>query len=37
MKSKRSKHGPFSKKEVEVMMYDIALGMEWLHNHNIVH
>ncbi|KAG0559120.1 hypothetical protein KC19_10G080500 [Ceratodon purpureus] len=29
--------GPFSKEDGEVMMYDIALGVEWLHNHDIIH
>ncbi|KAG0602912.1 hypothetical protein M758_10G051000 [Ceratodon purpureus] len=29
--------GPFSKEDGEVMMYDIALGVEWLHNCNIIH
>ncbi|KAG0559164.1 hypothetical protein M758_10G082200 [Ceratodon purpureus] len=29
--------GPFSKEECEVMMYDIALGVEWLHNRDIIH
>ena len=37
----KSKHGecggPFPKEEVELMMYEVALGVEWLHNHNIVH
>ncbi|KAG0585939.1 hypothetical protein KC19_2G050600 [Ceratodon purpureus] len=30
-------HGPFSKKVVEHIIYCIALGMDWLHNLNIVH
>ncbi|KAG0586774.1 hypothetical protein KC19_2G116000 [Ceratodon purpureus] len=29
--------GPFSKEDGEVMMYDIALGLEWLHNRDIIH
>ncbi|KAG0586010.1 hypothetical protein KC19_2G056300 [Ceratodon purpureus] len=29
--------GPFIKEEGEVIMYQIAKGMEWLHEHNIVH
>jgi serine/threonine protein kinase len=29
--------GPFSKDEVEYIMYHVALGVDWLHNHNIVH
>ncbi|KAG0585021.1 hypothetical protein KC19_3G251500 [Ceratodon purpureus] len=29
--------GPFTKEEGEVIMYQIARGMEWLHEHNIVH
>ncbi|KAG0561561.1 hypothetical protein KC19_9G073500 [Ceratodon purpureus] len=29
--------GPFSKEDGEVMMYHIALGLEWLHNHDIIH
>ena len=29
--------GPFSKKEAELMMYGVALGVEWLHNHGVVH
>jgi serine/threonine protein kinase len=29
--------GPFSKEEAEFMMYRIALGVDWLHFHNIVH
>ena len=29
--------GPFSKEEAELMMYGVALGVEWLHNHEIVH
>ena len=29
--------GPFSKEEAELLIYHIALGLEWLHNHNIVH
>ncbi|KAG0504301.1 hypothetical protein KC19_10G073100 [Ceratodon purpureus] len=29
--------GPFSKEDGEVMMYDIALGVEWLHNRDIIH
>ena len=38
MKSKGGKGGgPFSKEEGEVMIYMIALGVEWLHNHGIVH
>ena len=38
MKSKINKDcGPFSKEEAEVMMYDIALGVDWLHGHDIVH
>ncbi|KAG0603162.1 hypothetical protein M758_10G070900 [Ceratodon purpureus] len=28
---------PFSKEDGEVMMYDIALGVEWLHNRDITH
>ncbi|KAG0603205.1 hypothetical protein M758_10G074700 [Ceratodon purpureus] len=29
--------GPFSKEDGELMMYDIALGLEWLHNRDIIH
>jgi hypothetical protein len=29
--------GPFSKEEAELIMYEVALGMDWLHSHNIVH
>ncbi|KAG0625472.1 hypothetical protein M758_2G058200 [Ceratodon purpureus] len=29
--------GPFSKDHCEAIMYKIAKGMEWLHEHNIVH
>jgi serine/threonine protein kinase len=29
--------GPFSKEEVEVYMFEIALGMSWLHGLGIVH
>ncbi|KAG0586028.1 hypothetical protein KC19_2G057800 [Ceratodon purpureus] len=29
--------GPFTKEEGEEIMYRIAKGMEWLHEHNIVH
>jgi serine/threonine protein kinase len=38
MKKKSSKgKGPFSKDEAEFIMYQVALGMDWLHSHNIVH
>jgi serine/threonine protein kinase len=38
MKKKSSKgKGPFSKDEAELTMYQVALGMDWLHSHNIVH
>jgi hypothetical protein len=38
MKSRSSNgRGPFSKEEVELIMYQVALGMDWLHSHNIVH
>jgi serine/threonine protein kinase len=38
MKKKSSKdRGPFSKEEAELTMYQVALGMDWLHSHNIVH
>ena len=38
MKSKGGESGgPFLKEEGEVMMYQIALGVEWLHKHDIVH
>ena len=30
-------HGPFQEEDAEWHMYSIALGMDWLHNHNIVH
>ena len=30
-------HGPFQDEDAEWYMYGIALGMDWLHNHNIVH
>ncbi|KAG0559070.1 hypothetical protein KC19_10G076800 [Ceratodon purpureus] len=30
-------YGPFSKEDGELMMYHIALGVEWLHNHDIIH
>ena len=29
--------GPFSKEDVESMMYSIALGIDWLHSNDIVH
>ncbi|KAG0559055.1 hypothetical protein KC19_10G075300 [Ceratodon purpureus] len=29
--------GPFLKEDYEVMMYDIALGVEWLHSRDIIH
>ncbi|KAG0559090.1 hypothetical protein KC19_10G078400 [Ceratodon purpureus] len=29
--------GPFSKEDGEVIMYYIALGVEWLHNRDIIH
>ncbi|KAG0603170.1 hypothetical protein M758_10G071300 [Ceratodon purpureus] len=29
--------GPFSKEDGELMMYGIALGLEWLHNRDIIH
>ncbi|KAG0559114.1 hypothetical protein KC19_10G079900 [Ceratodon purpureus] len=29
--------GPFSKEEAEFIMYRVALGMDWLHRHNIIH
>ena len=29
--------GSFLKGEVEVMMYEVALVVEWLYNHGIVH
>ncbi|KAG0558741.1 hypothetical protein KC19_10G050200 [Ceratodon purpureus] len=29
--------GPFPKEEWELMMYDVALGLDWLHSRNIVH
>ncbi|KAG0603320.1 hypothetical protein M758_10G084400 [Ceratodon purpureus] len=29
--------GPFSREDGEVMMYDIALGVDWLHNRDIIH
>ncbi|KAG0603236.1 hypothetical protein M758_10G077700 [Ceratodon purpureus] len=29
--------GPFSKEDGEIMIYYIALGVEWLHNRNIIH
>ena len=38
MKSKGGEGGgPFSKQDAQAMMYTIALGVEWLHNHGIVH
>ena len=38
MKSKGGEGGgPFSKEEAELMMYSVALGVEWLHNHGMVH
>jgi serine/threonine protein kinase len=38
MKSRSSRgRGPFSKEEAELIMYQVALGMDWLHSHNIVH
>ncbi|KAG0559172.1 hypothetical protein M758_10G082800 [Ceratodon purpureus] len=30
-------YGPFSKDDGEIMMYFIALGVEWLHNRDIIH
>ncbi|KAG0559194.1 hypothetical protein KC19_10G085900 [Ceratodon purpureus] len=29
--------GPFSREDGELMMYDIALGVDWLHNRDIIH
>ncbi|KAG0586906.1 hypothetical protein KC19_2G126300 [Ceratodon purpureus] len=29
--------GPFSKKHAEKLMFDVALGMSWLHNRDVVH
>ena len=29
--------GPFSKEVAENFIYEVALGMDWLHEHNIVH
>jgi serine/threonine protein kinase len=29
--------GPFSKWEAEIIMYDVAFGVNWLHSHDIVH
>ncbi|KAG0559041.1 hypothetical protein KC19_10G074000 [Ceratodon purpureus] len=29
--------GPFSKEDGEIIMYSIALGVEWLHNRDIIH
>ncbi|KAG0603255.1 hypothetical protein M758_10G079400 [Ceratodon purpureus] len=29
--------GPFSKEDGEIIMYHIALGVEWLHNRDIIH
>ncbi|KAG0559079.1 hypothetical protein KC19_10G077300 [Ceratodon purpureus] len=29
--------GPFSKEDGEIIMYRIALGVEWLHNRHIIH
>ena len=29
--------GPFPKEKAEEIMYRVALGMEWLHNHGIIH
>ena len=38
MKSRISKDcRPFSKEEVEGMMYHVVLGVDWLHRHDIVH
>jgi serine/threonine protein kinase len=38
MKKKSSKgRGPFSKEEAESIMFEVALGMDWLHSLNIVH
>jgi hypothetical protein len=38
MKQRSSKgKGPFSKEEAEQIMYQVALEMDWLHSHNIVH
>jgi hypothetical protein len=38
MKLKTSEDlGPFSKEEVEFMMYGVALGIDWLHSNDIVH
>jgi serine/threonine protein kinase len=32
-------HGPFEKEseDAEMLMYRIALGMDWLHSHDIIH
>jgi serine/threonine protein kinase len=32
-----SNRGPFYEEEAELIMYHVALGMDWLHSHNIVH
>jgi serine/threonine protein kinase len=29
--------GPFSKEDIELMMYRVALGVDWLHSNDIVH
>jgi hypothetical protein len=30
-------HGPFESEDAEMLMYHIALGMDWLHSHDIIH
>ena len=38
MKQRSSKgKGPFPKDEAKIIMYHVALGMDWLHSHDIVH
>jgi serine/threonine protein kinase len=38
MRSTRGKDcGPFSKEEGELIIYDVALGVNWLHSRGIVH
>lgn len=37
MSTNRTHPGPFSVEDAEMMMYRVAAGMKWLHDHEIVH
>lgn len=34
---KTKDRGPFSKAKAEQLMNKVALGVDWLHSHNIIH